>query len=345
MLRRGGRHRGTSPPNRQVLREPSWAPIRAPCLCCAMLLGTSTGAASSIASQLASTSHFPLFVEGATHAQCSLPTVLNEDDEYNPTAAVRLFAAEGRCECAYDVREQSDGGYVAPAPLDHGPKSLPRTFQLSAERRLLRVVAPESAIPGLNWAIGLDGLRVLEVTTQSTVDWLLSIDEEEEEEMVERIMCGVQGEAFRKGGARGGKSMGSAVHLERIASDAAIVLPETCRVAAAMDGVLPRDTEVLWRVSPSSRQPTPMERSFDGGAISRPYWITAATASDARLLARSLPQNAVWAAHLRGRRSLPEADDVQMLREAGCGGLAVAWSEEVEAALDDGWYDAVSQTE
>ena len=79
------------------------------------------------------------------------------------------------------------------------------------------------------------------------------------------------------------------------------------------------------------------------------YWITAATASDARLLARSLPQNAVWAAHLRGRScaaaSAKRIRDVQMLREAGCGGLAVAWSEEVEAALDDGWYDAVSQTE
>ena len=108
--------------------------------------------------------------------------------------------------------------------------------------------------------------------------------------------------------------------------------------------MLPEDVEVLWRVAPSSRrQPTQMERSFGGGPISRPYWITAATPADARLLARSLPPGSIWAAHLR-KRALPAAEDVAMLRAAGCNGLALAWSGELENALssegDGAWAGA-----
>ena len=123
------------------------------------------------------------------------------------------------------------------------------------------------------------------------------------------------------------------LRTERIESGATLVLPEICRIAAATDGALPSDVEVLWRVSPSTRRPaTPFERCLDGGPISRPFWVTAGSAADARLLARSLPRGSTWAAHLR-RRALPAADEVAMLREAGCGGLALAWSDQLEGVL------------
>ena len=303
---------------------------------------------TSIASQLAAPDLFPLFIEPPQPSASPLCRphlaagwVLNEDRPLHelPETSIRLFAAAGTCECAYDVRPTGGGDFSAPAPKSHGPKSLPRTFHLSSERRLLRVVAPEQAMPGVNWAVGLDGLRVLEATTPSRLDWLLSIDAEEEEDFVERIQCGVRGEAFRRG-----EGSSSELRIERIESGTAIVLPEACRVAAATEGVLPEDVEVLWRVAPSSRrQPTQMERSFGGGPISRPYWITAATPADARLLARSLPPGSIWAAHLR-KRALPAAEDVAMLRAAGCNGLALPWSGELENALssegDGAWAGA-----
>ena len=50
-----------------------------------------------------------------------------------------------------------------------------RTVDTAAARRLLRVRAAESAMPGLNWAVGLDALRVLEWADEERLDWLLSV--------------------------------------------------------------------------------------------------------------------------------------------------------------------------
>ena len=97
-------------------------------------------------------------------------------------------------------------------------------------------------MPGLNWAIGLDGLRVLEATpavapgVAPMLDWLISIDAEEEEDMIDRMECGVQGEHFRLGHQKQ-----SELTIERIRSGTTLVLPEACRVAAATDGVMPCD--------------------------------------------------------------------------------------------------------
>ena len=53
--------------------------------------------------------------------------------------------------------------------------------QLTGNRRLLRVTAPENAQPGLNWALGFDAVRVLEARTASGgIDWLLSIDDDDD---------------------------------------------------------------------------------------------------------------------------------------------------------------------
>ena len=106
-------------------------------------------------------------------------------------------------------------------------------------------------------------------------------------------------------------------------------------IAAATDGVLPEDVEICWRVTPSTRrQPTLVERCLDG-ASTRPYWLTAGSAADARLLAYSLPPQAAWVAHLRREAALPTAEEVAALRAAGCGGLALPWSEALGAALAD----------
>ena len=241
---------------------------------------------------------------------------------------VRLLATEGRCECAYNVRHVDNGRLEAPAPRSHGPSSAgPRSFKLAEERMLLRVVAPESATPGLNWALGLDALRVLEAQRGAhTLDWLLSIDAEDEEDMRERIACGVQGESFRRDRQESPLSITSVP----CGPGNALVLPEECRVAVTTAGALPEDTEVLWRVSPNQASwLTPLERCV-GGAVSRPYWVSARSMADARMLARSLPPGATWVAELRGASVAPSSDEVQLLQDSGCGGLALPWTEGID---------------
>ena len=138
----------------------------------------------------------------------------------------------------------------------------------------------------------------------------------------------MQGENFQRN--RGNAEM----RIERIPRGSTLVLPEICRVAAATDGVLPDDVEISWRVTPTTRVPTDLERCIDGAA-SRPFWVSAASVSDARLIARALPPASLWAAHL-SRPTLPSPDEVATLREAGCGGLALPWSEALEQALATG---------
>ena len=55
----------------------------------------------------------------------------------------------------------------------------------------------ESAMPGLNWAVGLDALRVLEWADEERLDWLLSVEADEIDDIMERIKCGVHGSRFQ----------------------------------------------------------------------------------------------------------------------------------------------------
>jgi len=235
---------------------------------------------------------------------------------------VQLLAADGNCECAYDVRPTGPGRLSAPAPRTHGPSSGgQRHFHMSERRQLLRILAPESAMPGLSWALGLDALRVLEAhSADGGLDWLVSIDADEEDDMRERIICGVQGESFRRDRAA------SALHIEALEAGphSALVLPEACRVAAVTPGALPADADIWWRISAGSgQQPSPLARCIDG-QTRRPYWLgPCSSAADARLLARSLPPRCTWLADVSSSKRLPDAAEVTMLREAGCGGLAV----------------------
>ena len=129
-------------------------------------------------------------------------------------ATVRLLGAGGRCECVRANRGAGPRRAVPPA---------------SGERRvLLRLTAAESATPGLNWALGFDCKRVLEEVDEAagTLRWLISVDADEEEDMLERIACGVQGEAFRRDGRP------QRLCIERVDARCALVLPEVCRTAA-----------------------------------------------------------------------------------------------------------------
>ena len=301
------------------------------------------GCGRSISALLASTDVFPLLA-----ARPPLPistnafgVLMQEEDgaaSCKGQRVLQLLPTTGRCECAYDVRPAAEGRLTAPAPASHGPSSGgQRHFHLSAERTLLRIVAAETAVPGLNWALGLDALRVLEADRgPDTVDWLVSIDADDEDDIRERIECGVQGESFRR------YRQTSPLAIQRLLTDAdafsrpALALPECCRVAAATEGALPAGAEILWRVTPSSGVfPTPLERNIGGGLIAHPYLVTARTAKDILMLARTLPRGSVWGAHLTQRGpeaaalssgfvlGLPSAEEVAMLRAAGCGGLAL----------------------
>ena len=315
-------------------------------------LGLCNGCPSSIAATLAAPG-MHLFIESPS---CALPLtgllpvagwVLGEQAYSCATLedarTVRLMPADGKCECAYDVRRDANGRLSAPAPSNHGPSSGgPRAFHLSDQRRLLRIVAPESATPGINWALGLDALRVLESSDAASLDWLISIDAEEEEDIKERIICGVQGESFRR------DRRPSLLRVERVdcGPGTALVLPECCRVAATTPGALPADAELLWRVAPFQRGATLMERCI-GGSINRPFWVTASSAADARMLACTLPAGCVWAAHVCGPTP-PSARDIEALREAGCGGVCIAWSDEICAAWAtrmSGAFSEVSDTD
>ena len=103
---------------------------------------------------------------------------------------IRLVAASGECECAHDVRRDAAGGWSADAPRSGPSSGGPRHYAISDDRLLLRIQAPESAVPSVNSALQLDALRVLESSTAGGIDWLVSLDEEEEEEVVERLECG-----------------------------------------------------------------------------------------------------------------------------------------------------------
>ena len=52
-------------------------------------------------------------------------------------------------------------------------------------------------MPGLNWAVGLDALRVLEWADEERLDWLLSVEADELYDIMERIKCGVHGSRFQ----------------------------------------------------------------------------------------------------------------------------------------------------
>jgi hypothetical protein len=189
--------------------------------------------------------------------------------------------------------------------------------QLSGNRRLLRVTAPENAQPGLNWALGFDAVRVLEARTASGgIDWLLSIDDddEDEEDLRERILCGVNGESLRRETAF---HEDAALRLLSVSTEVALALPESCR-AARWAGALPQSAEVVWRVGEGRS-----ERGFaDDGD---PFWVEAASAADAVITAAALPPGSRWAAHVKSFTPVSR-ECVRRLRVAGCGGLAVRWS-------------------
>jgi len=131
--------------------------------------------------------------------------------------------------------------------------------QLPTDRdhMLLRVRAPENATPGLNWALGLDATRIFEATAnRQQLDWLIAIEVAEEEDIRERIECGVSGEAFRRD-----RRAESALTVETVQSGprSTLVLPEACRVALATQS-LPSGTDVMWRVAPFVRTASPLER-------------------------------------------------------------------------------------
>ena len=99
--------------------------------------------------------------------------------------------------------------------------------QLTGNRRLLRVTAPENAQPGLNWALGFDAARILEARTPSGgIDWLLSIDDddEDEEDLRERILCGVNGESLRRETAF---HEDAALRLLSVSTEVALALPSS----------------------------------------------------------------------------------------------------------------------
>jgi len=52
-------------------------------------------------------------------------------------------------------------------------------------------------MPGLNWAVGLDALRVLEWADEEQLDWILSVEADELDDIMERIKCGVHGSRFQ----------------------------------------------------------------------------------------------------------------------------------------------------
>ena len=194
-------------------------------------------------------------------------------------------------------------------------------------------------MPGLNWAVGLDALRVLEWADEERLDWLLSVEADELDDIMERIKCGVHGSRFAR---RDDSSSQFGVQL--LPECEALVLPEACR-GAAVTGALPSESEPLWRVTPSTRAARGLERC----AAVAPYWVSTNNAADAVALGRSLPRGASWVAHLQRRGSTGSGAgagaacasplsraEVEALRAAGCAGVAVADPTCLaEAVLDD----------
>ena len=208
----------------------------------------------------------------------------------------------------------------------HASQDRNRMLDSNAPRQLLRVSAPESATPGLNWALGLDALRVLEGASDD-LDWLLSVEAAEIDDIRESIECGVHGSIFQRREAlvlRGAEVVEAALarptlHIQLLPeTPMALVLPEACR-GAAVAGALPPNAEALWRVTPTTRAGSGLERCV---AIA-PFWVSTNNVDDAMALACSLPRGAAWVAHLQNCATLLSTRDTGRLREAGCGGLAV----------------------
>jgi hypothetical protein len=207
--------------------------------------------------------------------------------------------------------------------------SSPTEPQLPAvsERCLLRVRGPENAMPGINWALGFDATRVLEQCSRpgaGHLDWLITIEADEEEDIRERIACGVSGEAFRRDRRAESELTIDSIDLEPRTS---LVLPEVCR-AAAMS--LPSSAQVLWSITPFVNSVSPLERCL----APMPFWVGGNSVEEVTWLAQSLPQGSVWCAHLR-QASLPLPREVASLQRSGCGGVAIYWCPELEAATHE----------
>ena len=154
--------------------------------------------------------------EGSDDAAC--------DDERHGPPVVRLLGADG-----------SSRGFETTLTAS---AERSRTVDTAAARRLLRVRAPESAMPGLNWAVGLDALRVLEWADEERLDWLLSVQADELEDLIERIQCGVHGSRFQsssRGARRGapdGCVTGAQFQLELLPERGALAPPASSHVPA-----------------------------------------------------------------------------------------------------------------
>ena len=226
------------------------------------------------------------------------PSHLHASAALHDVATVQLFSIWGECgDCARRVHGR------VPGPLDKGLRSE------DDELTLIRVVADEGATPGLNWALGMDAsrvcesLRVSEPGAQPLLDWLLTIPADEEDDLRERISCGVLGEAFRK-------SKATTLSVAAITSTY-VGLPESCRTAVAM-GALPHSTKPLWRVpSPSpSASSMPDELVLQRQRLRNclapaPFWLTGCAAQ-----ARHSPSVPAFlpAVFWRARALLPPQD-------------------------------------
>ena len=224
---------------------------------------------------------------------------------------------------------------------DFNPSSLTEV----AEPTLLRVVARLEASPALDWAIGRKCVRLLE-TERSVggyraardigfrgngemgdgsergrlLDLLLSVPDDDLEDVEDTLRCAVGGEALRRG--RAAQTPLLAMHRVNATNGDVLVLPECCRGAVAA-GVVPRAVGVLWRVS-CTTDPTAMktwmtddeenqrailtrcayagDSGFDENVQQEQgYWIDAPDAARASAIAaRALPRGASWFARVRG---------------------------------------------
>lgn len=214
----------------------------------------------------------------------------------------------------------------------HASQDRNRGLDSDAPRLLLRVSAPEGATPGLNWALGLDAVRVLEAASdgRERLDWLLSVEAADVDDIRESIECGVHGSIFQQRGTltlRGAEaaeavqaaSAPPALHVQLLPeTPTALVLPEACR-GAVVAGALPPNAEALWHVTPTTRAGSGLERCV---AVA-PFWVSTNNVDDAIALACSLPRGTAWVADLRSCATPLSTREARRLGAAGCGGLAV----------------------
>ena len=115
--------------------------------------------------------------------------------------------------------------------------------------------------------------------------------------------------------------------------DAALALPECCRVAA-LEGAL-EGHDVLWRVDEAALLDPALRLERCVGGARQFYLVEATNAASAARAGKLLPVGSLWAAHVVGDKrggGLPGAAEARALRRAGCGALAVSWKAAVEAA-------------